>query len=54
MTLRVEWYAAGQTDLDRGIGPEAKEILQASVEHAYRTFVKNVADARKRRRAPAV
>jgi len=40
---------AGQTDLDRGLGPEAKEILQASVEHAYRTFVENVADARKRR-----
>jgi protease-4 len=40
---------AGQTDLDRGLGPEAKEILQASVEHAYRTFVENVAEARKRR-----
>jgi protease IV len=40
---------AGQTDLDRGLGPEAKAILQASVEHAYRTFVENVADARKRR-----
>jgi len=40
---------SGQTDLDRGLGPEAKEILQASVEHAYRTFVENVAHARKRR-----
>ncbi len=40
---------SGQTELDRGLGPEAKEILQASVEHAYRTFVENVAHARKRR-----
>ena len=40
---------AGQTDLDRGLGPDAKEILQASVEHHYRTFVESVATARKRR-----
>jgi protease IV len=40
---------AGQTELDRELGPEAKEILQASIEHAYRTFVENVAHARKRR-----
>jgi protease-4 len=40
---------AGQTDLDRGLGPEVKEILQASIEHAYRTFVEKVAKARKRR-----
>ena len=40
---------AGQTDLDRGLGPEAKEILQASVERHYRTFVEGVATARKRR-----
>ena len=40
---------AGQTDFDRGLGAEAKLILQASVEHAYRTFVENVAEARKRR-----
>jgi len=40
---------SGQTDLDRGLGSEAKEILQASVEHAYRTFVESVAAARKRR-----
>ncbi len=40
---------SGQTDLDRELGPEAKEILQASIEHAYRTFVENVAHARKRR-----
>jgi protease-4 len=40
---------SGQTDLDRGLGPEAKEILQATVEHHYRTFVESVAAARKRR-----
>jgi protease IV len=40
---------SGQTDLERGLGPDAKAILQASVEHAYRTFVANVAEARKRR-----
>jgi protease-4 len=40
---------SGQTDFDRELGPEAKEILQASVEHAYRNFVDNVAEARKRR-----
>ncbi|HEU5468258.1 MAG TPA: signal peptide peptidase SppA [Steroidobacteraceae bacterium] len=40
---------AGQTDLDRGLGPEVKEIVQASIEHAYRTFVDRVAKARKRR-----
>ena len=40
---------SGQTDLDRELGPEAKEILQATIEHAYRTFVENVAHARKRR-----
>lgn len=40
---------SGQTDLDRGLGPEAKVILQASVEHAYRRFVESVAEARKRR-----
>jgi protease-4 len=40
---------AGQTDLDRGLGPDAKEILQASVERHYRTFVQGVATARKRR-----
>jgi protease-4 len=40
---------SGQTDLDRGLGPEAKEILQATVERHYRTFVESVAAARKRR-----
>jgi len=40
---------SGQTDLDRELGPESKQILQATVEHAYRTFVENVAHSRKRR-----
>jgi protease-4 len=39
---------AGQTDLDRALGPEARDILQASVEHAYRTFVGHVARSRNR------
>ncbi len=40
---------SGQTDLDRALGAESKQILQASVEHAYRTFVEKVAHSRKRR-----
>ncbi len=40
---------SGQTDLDRALGTESKQILQASVEHAYKTFVENVAHSRKRR-----
>jgi len=40
---------SGQTDLDRELGTEARQILQASVEHAYRTFVENVARSRNRR-----
>ena len=40
---------AGQAQLDRELGPDAKQILQASVEHAYRTFVDHVARARERR-----
>ncbi len=40
---------SGQTDLDRALGSESKQILQASVEHAYRTFVENVARSRNRR-----
>ncbi len=31
---------------DRTLGPEAREILQLSVEHAYRVFVNHVAAAR--------
>jgi len=40
---------AGQMDLERGLGPDAEEILQASVERHYRLFVERVAAARKRR-----
>ena len=40
---------SGQMDLERGLGPDAKEILQASVERHYRLFVERVATARKRR-----
>lgn len=40
---------SGQMEFERGLGPEAKAILQSSVEHHYRTFVENVAKARKRR-----
>jgi protease IV len=40
---------AGQAELDRELGPEARQILQASVEHAYRTFVEYAARARDRR-----
>jgi len=40
---------AGQAELDRALGPEAREILQASVEFAYQTFVGHVARARERR-----
>jgi len=40
---------SGQLDLTRAMGADAKEILQASVEHHYRYFVGRVAEARKRR-----
>jgi protease-4 len=40
---------AGQAQLDRELGADAKEILQASVEHAYAIFVTHVARARDRR-----
>lgn len=40
---------AGAARLDRELAPPAREILQASVEHAYRTFVAKVAQARQRR-----
>jgi protease-4 len=40
---------AGAAEFDRALGPEARQILQASVEHAYRTFVESVARARERR-----
>jgi protease-4 len=40
---------SGQAQLDRPLGPDVKQILQASVEHAYETFVAHVARARARR-----
>jgi protease-4 len=40
---------SGQMDLERGLGPDAKQILQASVERHYSQFVERVATARKRR-----
>jgi protease-4 len=40
---------AGQAELDRELGPDVRAILQASVEHAYATFVGHVARARDRR-----
>ena len=40
---------AGTMELDRELGQEAKQILQASVEHAYRSFVDGVARSRDRR-----
>ena len=40
---------AGATELDRELGEEPRQILQAGVEHAYRTFVDGVARARGRR-----
>ncbi|HEY7754208.1 MAG TPA: signal peptide peptidase SppA [Steroidobacteraceae bacterium] len=40
---------AGQAELDRELGPDARQILQSSVEFAYATFVGHVARARERR-----
>jgi protease-4 len=40
---------SGAGDLDRPLNGEARQILQASVEHAYRTFVESIARARDRR-----
>jgi protease-4 len=39
---------AGSMDLGRSLSPEIRDILQASIEHAYRTFVGKVATARGR------
>lgn len=39
---------AGAGRLDRDLNPELGEVLQASVEHAYRKFVAGVAQARER------
>jgi protease IV len=39
---------AGALSVDRSLTPEAKTILQSSVEHAYGTFIGHVASARKK------
>jgi protease-4 len=39
---------AGELRLDRALGPAAKQMLQASVDHAYAQFLKRVADGRKK------
>ena len=39
---------AGALRVDRTLTPEAKEILQSSVEHAYSMFIGHVAAARKK------
>ena len=37
---------SGQSDLARGLGPETRRVLQASVDEAYRQFIQRVADSR--------
>jgi protease-4 len=39
---------AGDLRLDRPIGPVTKQVLQASVDHAYAQFLRRVADGRKK------
>jgi protease-4 len=39
---------AGALTVDRSLTPEAKTILQSSVDHAYNTFIGHVAAARKK------
>ena len=39
---------AGDLRIDRALGPVTKELLQASVDHAYAQFVRRVADGRKK------
>src|SRR5476649_2398071 len=39
---------AGDLRIDRALGPATKQILQASVDHAYAQFVRRVADGRKK------
>ncbi len=39
---------AGEMRLDRPLGPATKQILQASVDHAYAQFLRRVADGRKK------
>jgi protease IV len=39
---------AGDLRIDRPLGPATKQLLQASVDHAYAQFVRRVADGRKK------
>jgi protease-4 len=39
---------AGDLRIDRALGPATKQLLQASVDHAYAQFVRRVADGRKK------
>jgi protease-4 len=39
---------AGALRIDRALGPVTKQILQASVDHAYAQFLRRVADGRKK------
>jgi protease IV len=39
---------AGELRIDRALGPATKQILQASVDHAYAQFLRRVADGRKK------
>jgi protease-4 len=39
---------AGDLRVDRALGPVTKQILQASVDHAYAQFLRRVADGRKK------
>jgi protease IV len=39
---------AGELRIDRSLGQATKQILQASVDHAYAQFVRRVADGRKK------
>jgi protease IV len=39
---------AGDLRIDRPLGPATKQILQASVDHAYAQFLRRVADGRKK------
>src|SRR6202142_2260035 len=39
---------AGDMRFDRALGPATKQILQASVDHAYQQFLRRVSDGRKK------
>jgi protease-4 len=39
---------AGDIRIDRALGPVTKQVLQASVDHAYQQFLRRVADGRKK------